>query len=442
MDCDHAGSPPQEKIPLFYGASYVYIRAQMPPTRSFDADVLVIGAGPAGTAAAVGVARQGLRTICVERGHFPRQVVGESLLPRANDLLAGLGLLDAVERRGYMVKKGALFLRGSERERFSFADGLAGDSATSFQVPRDDFDQTLATEARRQGVDVRFGQEVLQADFDNDSASLSVKDVWRDQTQTLRARWVLDCSGYGRVLARLLKLDEATGQPARVACFTHFEGDVRPAVDVEGDIWVCCHPINGWLWLIPFSNGRTSVGMVCDPAYWDALEGTPLQKLITQLQRDPNAAQRLAAARPVLPPQVLREYSTKNNKLHGQRWAVAGNAGDFLDPVFSSGVTLALESATLSADLVTRSVRGEHVDWEAGYTVPMTQAVAVFRAMVNGWYGGQLPDIFFNKQKLARIKSRFTSLLGGYVRRDDNPLARDCARSIASVHAAIATAAV
>lgn len=416
------------------------MRAQMASTPGFDADVLVIGAGPAGTAAAVALVRHKHKVICVERGHFPRQVVGESLLPRANDLLAELGLLGAVERRGYMVKKGALFLRGSERERFSFADGLPGDRPTTFQVPRDDFDQTLAIEARRQGVDVRFGQEVLQASFDDRAASVTIKDLWQEQTQTLRARWVLDCSGYGRVLARLLKLDDDTGLPARVACFTHFEGDVRPLAEVEGDIWVCCHPQNGWLWLIPFSNGRTSVGMVCDPAYWDALQGTPLQRLLTQLQRDPNAWQRLRAAQPVLPPQVLREYATKNTQLHGQRWAVAGNAGDFLDPVFSSGVTLALESASLSAGLVDRFLSGESVDWDAGYTAPMAQAVAVFRAMVNGWYGGQLPDIFFNEQKLARIKTRFTSLLGGYVRRADNPLTRDCARSIASVHAAIASA--
>ncbi|MDX2019511.1 MAG: NAD(P)/FAD-dependent oxidoreductase [Deltaproteobacteria bacterium] len=411
----------------------------MAASPSFDADVLVIGAGPAGSAASVALVRQSHKVVCLERGHFPRQVVGESLLPRANDLLAGLGLLDAVERRGYMVKKGALFLRGDERERFSFANALEGDRPTTFQVPRDDFDQTLATEARRQGVDVRFGQEVLGASFADDGAAVTVKDLWKEQTQTLRARWVLDCSGYGRVLARLLKLDEATGLPARVACFTHFEGDVRPRADVEGDIWVCCHPDNGWLWLIPFSNGRTSVGMVCDPAYWDALHGTSLEKLLTQLQRDPNAAYRLRAAQPVLPPQILREYSTKNSKLHGTRWAVAGNAGDFLDPVFSSGVTLALESATLSAALVDRCLRGEAVDWDASYTGPMAQAVAVFRAMVNGWYDGQLPDIFFNPQKLARIKSRFTSLLGGYVRRADNPLTRDCARSIASLHAAIAS---
>jgi len=108
-------------------------------------DVLVIGAGPAGSAAAVALVAKGHRVLCLERGHFPRQVVGESLLPRSNDLLAQLGLLAAVERRGYMVKKGALFLRGAMRERFVFADGLEGDLPTTFQVPRDDFDQTLAT---------------------------------------------------------------------------------------------------------------------------------------------------------------------------------------------------------------------------------------------------------------------------------------------------------
>lgn len=404
---------------------------------TLQTDVLVIGAGPAGSAAAVALVTKGHRVLCLERGHFPRQVVGESLLPRSNDLLAQLGLLPAIERRGYMVKKGALFLRGSQRERFAFADGLEGDLPTTFQVPRDDFDQTLATEARRQGVDVRFGQDVLTVAFDAEGATAQVQDTWRDQPFSVRARWVLDCSGYGRVLARLLELNEPTGLPNRVACFTHFEGDIRPPVDVEGDIWVCCHPDNGWLWLIPFANGRTSVGMVCDPTHWDTLPGTPLERLLAQLKRDPNAAQRLSRALPVLPPQVIKEYSTKNVRLHGQRWAVAGNAGDFLDPVFSSGVTLALESATLSAGLVDRQLRGESIDWDLNYTAPMMQAVAVFRAMVQGWYGGQLPDIFFSEQKPARIKSRFTSLLAGYVRREDNPMTRDCAHSIAMLAEAI-----
>jgi len=105
--------------------------------------------------------------------------------------------------------------------------------------------------------------------------------------------------------------------------------------------------------------------------------------------------------------------------------------------VFSSGVTLALESATLAAGLVDRQLRGDAVDWDLDYTAPMMQAVAVFRAMVQGWYGGQLPDIFFNKQKIERIKTRVTSLLAGYVRRADNPMTRDCARSIAVLHEAI-----
>ncbi|MDX2054823.1 MAG: NAD(P)/FAD-dependent oxidoreductase [Polyangiaceae bacterium] len=400
------------------------------------ADVIVIGAGPAGSAASVALVAKGHRVVCLERGHFPRQVVGESLLPRANALLGQLGLLGAVERRGYMVKKAAYFLRGQERERFAFADGLAGDLPTTYQVPRDDFDQTLASEARRQGVDLRFGQEVKEVAFDHDGVTAVVEDTWRNRSSNLRARWVLDCSGYGRVLARLLKLDVATGLPHRVACFTHFEGDARPSSD-EGDIWVCCHPNNGWLWLIPFSNGRTSVGMVCDPEYWESLPGTPLERLLSQLRRDPNAQLRLSQAVPVLPPQILREYSTKNHRLHGDRWAVAGNAGDFLDPVFSSGVTLALESATISAELIHRALSGQPVDWDAEYTVPMGQAVSVFRGLVEGWYSGMLPDIFFSQQKLVRTKAQLTSLLGGYVRRTDNPLTHDCARSLTALHSAI-----
>ncbi len=415
-------------------ANALYIATRKKDMTTEEADVVVIGAGPAGSAASVGLAQRGHKVVCLERGHFPRQVVGESLLPRCNDLLAELGLLEAVQKRGYMVKAGALFLRGQREERFAFGAGLPGDRASSFQVPRDDFDQTLATCARRRGVQVRFGHEVQEVAIGASGATLKVHDQWRDKTFAVNARFILDCSGYGRVLARCLKLDQPTGLPNRVACFTHFEGDRRDVGEHEGDIWVCCHPDNGWMWIIPFSNGRTSVGMVCDPEHWDSLPGTPVQKLQTQMWRDENAMRRLSHAEPVLPPQVIREYSTKNVSLHGNRWAVAGNAGDFLDPVFSSGVTLALESASLAASLVHLELQDQEVDWQRLYAAPMNQAVAVFRALVQGWYSGQLPDIFFAENKLPRVKIQITSLLGGYVLRSDNPLTADCARSLATLH--------
>ncbi len=385
-------------------------------------DVVVIGAGPAGSVAGVTLARKGHAVLCLESGYFPRHVIGESLLPRCNALLEQAGLLEAVAARRYMVKNGAVFLRGDERQRFCFAESLKDDHPSTFQMPRDDFDQVLATEARRAGLDLRFGQRVTGVELDRDGARVLASDVERETSYEVDTRFVLDCSGYGRVLARLLDLERPSTLPRRVSCYTHVENDLRPAADLEGDIWICAHPDNGWIWIIPFSNGRTSIGMVCDHDDWHGMSGTNRDRLFGFLRREPNAAARLAHAVPVAPTRRIGGYSTSVAAFHGERWALAGNASDFLDPVFSSGVTLALETAMLAAGLIDRTLSGETVRWEDEYDPVVNKALGVFLAFVESWYRRDLEAIFFSTRKLPRMKRRITSILGGHVLRDDNPL--------------------
>ena len=390
-----------------------------------DVDVIVLGAGPAGCLASARLRQLGHRVLCVEKLFFPRHVIGESLLPRCNHLLRQAGLLAAVEARGYMRKHGAMFLCGDQRERFSFADALTDDDPWTFQVPRDDFDQTLATEVLRQGVDLRFGHSVRTVSFTSEHAVVAVDDLEFGRTIHVRARFALDCSGYGRVLPTLLQLEAPTGLPNRVACFTQVENDDRADGEEGGDIWVCRHPADGWIWIIPFSNGRTSIGAVCSASYWDDQPGSMQHKLQRFLTEEPNAAARLGRAAQVMAVRELRAYARVVSRMHGERWAVTGNAGDFLDPVFSSGVTLALESANLAAGVVDRWLRGEPVDWDRDYETIMRDAVAVFRAFVKAWYDGRMARIFFTPQKPPRIKRRITSILAGSVCRADNPIVRD-----------------
>ena len=386
-------------------------------------DILIIGGGPAGSAAGAYLHKRGQKVLCLEAGWFPRFVIGESLLPRCNDLLEEAGLLDAVKARNYIVKPGAAFLRGDEIERFPFSDALAGDCPTTFQVPRDDFDQTLATEARRQGLDLRFGHRVEAIRFDDEGATAQVS-IEGSSPIEVRARFVIDCSGYGRVLPRLLDLERPALLPRRVSCFTHFEKDARPEGSLEGEIWVCMHPVNGWIWIIPFSNGRTSVGLVCDGTYWDALSGNAETRLMRYLREEPNAERRLREAAQVAPVRVIDGYSKKVDRLHGPRWVVVGNASDFLDPVFSSGVTLALESSLLAAKLAERTLAGQAVDWDSEYDAVLGKAVGVFLNFVEAWYRGELPTIFFHPKKSDEVRRRVASVLGGYVLKDENPFVR------------------
>jgi flavin-dependent dehydrogenase len=403
------------------------------PAVPMDADVLVIGAGPAGSVAGSLLARNGHRVITLEAGTLPRFQIGESLLPRCNDILASAGLLDAVVARRYQAKNAALFLDGERRERFCFADVFPGQRTQTFQVPRDDFDLTLSTAARRQGVDVRYCHKVEAIELAPGQVSMTVVDLEAERRIQLQARFVLDCSGYGRVLPRLLGLEKRSEIPPRVALFTWFEGDERPPGELEGDIWICIHPRGAWGWIIPFSNGRTSVGLVMPQSDYDSVPGCDRDRLLALLHQDPNIRVRLRNASPVLKTVKLSGWAAAVTRFHGPRWAVTGNASEFLDPVFSSGVTLALESSSIAAGLVHRALSGETVDWDSEYDGAVGQAVGVFKVFVKSWYEGDLPRILLAPNKSPAIKQAITAVLGGYVTDKSNPFVRDPEQTLAAL---------
>lgn len=406
---------------------------------SFSTDVLIIGGGPAGSVAGGYLVSRGVDVLCLERQHFPRFVIGESLLPRCNALLEQAGFLEAVKARNYLIKPGATFKRGDDSEYFCFAEAMKGDYPDTFQVPRDDFDRTLATQARKMGLDLRFGHQVDDVIFDDEGATATVSDLEAGTTYTVRAAYVMDCSGYGRVLPRLLDLEVADKDlPPRVSCFTQIEGDHRPEGIREGEIWICSHPENGWIWIIPFSNGRTSIGGVCDPEVWESLPGaTTKDKLFAFLNGEPNTAERIKDAVAVNAAQVIAGYSQKVKALHGDRWCLVGNASDFLDPIFSSGVTLALETSLLAASLAERTLQGDEVDWDSEYDAVVVKAVKVFLTFIEAWYDGRLPTIFFTKTKPERVKERICSILGGHVLRDDNAFVTNAEKALGVLHTAV-----
>jgi flavin-dependent dehydrogenase len=409
----------------------------MTTARTEKVDVLVVGAGPAGSTAGAWLVDRGHSVLCVDRSYFPRYVIGESLLPRCTALLREAGMLEPVAARGYMVKLGAVFLRGEQRERTCFADSLEGDLDYTFHVPRDDFDLVLATTARRRGVDLRFGHEVEAVDAGEEGVAATVVDLEVGERYRVEASFLLDCSGYGRVLPRLFDLERPAALPERVSCFTMVLGDRRPTGEQEGDIWICSHPDNGWIWIIPFADGRTSVGLVCDPDAWEGLEGNDRERLFTYMKQEPNTAARLSEAVPCAPTRLVRGYSKKVERMHGPRWALVGNATDFLDPVFSSGVTLAMETAVLAAKLTDRTLAGEAVDWAVEYDAVVDRAVDVFLAFIESWYSGELPAIFFAEAKPPRIKRRITSILGGHVLRTDNPMLRDSQAALREIRGSL-----
>jgi flavin-dependent dehydrogenase len=394
-----------------------------------DVDVLVIGAGPAGTIAGAVLQREGFHPLLVEKQVFPRFVIGESLLPRVMNILKETDLLRAVEEKGFIKKTGAVFFRGDQKCDFDFSNQSGDGWEYTYQVPRADFDQTLADSLRARGVEILFGHGVKSVEFTDSRVRIGVETP-DGKERGVTARFVLDCSGYGRVLPRLLDLEKPSTQMFRESLFAHVTGDRRPGGSEEGKIWVCIHPQGGWIWIIPFSNGKTSVGVVAAPEFFAKFPGSDHEQLRAILMSDPTAGKRLAEMQYVFPPRRIGGYSCSVTKLHGDRFALAGNATEFLDPVFSSGVTLAMESGRRAAYVIARELRGEKPDWEKEYAAHLRQGVDTFRVYVNAWYDGTLGDIFFSPNRDMEVMKKICSVLAGYVWDQSNPYVMQAQRAL------------
>lgn len=388
-------------------------------------DVLVIGAGPAGTIAASIVNKAGFQVKVVEKLKFPRFVIGESLLPRCMEALEEAGFLEAVKARAFQQKNGAKFVRDGVVCDYYFADQFTKGWEWTWQVPRAEFDQILADTLVSQGVPIDYETEVTAISFLEDGSSLTtVKDIDGAERQIV-ARFIIDGSGYGRVIPRLFGLDRPSSLPPRKALFTHLK-DVNRFMDKEPDrITIVVHEQQVWVWIIPFSDGVTSMGFVSSPEFFEKFEGSGEEQLRAAIATEPWIAERMKDVDFVFDPKVLQSWSITTEKFYGNGFVLTGNVTEFLDPVFSSGVTLAAVSSQVAAHLVVRHLQGEPVDWEKEYTAVMAQGVETFRSYVLAWYDGTLQTIFFAKDQDPEIKRMICSVLAGYVWDTENPYVKD-----------------
>ncbi|HSC84907.1 MAG TPA: NAD(P)/FAD-dependent oxidoreductase [Pseudomonas sp.] len=385
--------------------------------------VVVIGAGPSGAIAAALLRRNGHDVLVLERQRFPRFSIGESLLSHCLDFVEEAGMLEAVQAAGFQTKHGAAFAWGERYSEFDFRDKFTAGQGSTFQVQRAHFDQVLADEAARQGVEIRYEEEIVAADFAAVRPQLTVRRLADGHEYQVECAFVLDGSGYGRVLPRLLDLDLPSDFPVRQAVFTHIEDRIDdPAFDRE-KILVTTHAKlrDVWFWTIPFSNGRCSLGVVADASRY---QGRPqdLDACLKQFVAEtPSLSRVLQNAVWDTPARALGGYSANVKRLHGPGFALLGNAAEFLDPVFSSGVTIAMRSASMAAGLLHRQLGGESVDWETEFAIPLKRGVDTFRAYVAGWYDGSFQDVIFYKQASPEIRRMICSILAGYAWDERNP---------------------
>ncbi|WP_300602587.1 NAD(P)/FAD-dependent oxidoreductase [Niabella sp.] len=388
-------------------------------------DVLVIGAGPAGTVAGAIVNKAGYKVKVIEKMKFPRFVIGESLLPRCMEALEEAGLLDSVLKVGFQRKTGAKFVRNGVVCDYSFADQFTDGWDHAYQVTRADFDQALADGLEAQGVSIEYETTVTAIQFNEDGSSVTTVTDNDGKEKQIEAKFIIDGSGYGRVIPRLFGLDKPSNLAPRKALFVHIK-DVNRQMDDEPDrITVIVHKPDVWVWVIPFATGVTSVGFVGDPAFFEKYTGTPEEQLRAVIADEPYIAERMKGVEFLWEPKILQSWSSTTEKFYGNGFVLTGNVTEFLDPVFSSGVTLATVSSQIAGKLVVRHLKGEAVDWDKEYTEVMMQGVNTFRSYVMGWYDTTLHTIFFAKDQNPDIKKMICSVLAGYVWDTDNPYVKE-----------------
>ncbi|MBA1381580.1 NAD(P)/FAD-dependent oxidoreductase [Pseudomonas brassicacearum] len=393
--------------------------------------VVVIGAGPSGAIAAALLKRKGHDVLVIERQHFPRFSIGESLLSHCLDFVEEAGMLDAVNAAGFQRKNGAAFAWGERYSAFDFGDTFSEGKPTTFQVQRADFDKLLADQAALQGVEIRYGEAIAKVDFSLAKPQLGVQREDGSEYR-IEADFVLDASGYGRVLPRLLDLEAPSNFPVRQAVFTHVEDRIdSPTFDRE-KILITTHPTKRdvWFWTIPFSGGRCSVGVVAAAEHFEGRTDDLDACLRGFIDETPSLAGVLDNAVWDTPARTIGGYSANVKSLHGPGFALLGNAAEFLDPVFSSGVTIAMRSASMAADVLHRQLQGEPVDWQSEFAEPLKRGVDTFRCYVEGWYAGTFQDVIFYTEGSDDIRRMISSILAGYAWDQRNPFVSEPKRRL------------
>lgn len=388
-------------------------------------DVLIIGAGPAGSVAASMIHQAGFSVRVVEREKFPRFVIGESLLPRCMEVLEDANFLEAVKAKKFQEKFGAKFMKGDQVSDFNFSEQFSEGWTWTWQVQRADFDLTLITEVQRQGVPVDFETTVTAIEFFEDESSSTTIQRKDGISEKIEARFIVDASGYGRVIPRLFKLDKPSSLDPRKAVFAHVNDIHRNNHDEPNRIIAVMYAPGVWAWIIPFSNGVTSLGFVGGFDFFAQVEGDAQQQFKTFIDGNDYLKKRFGDVSWVFAPRTLEAWSATTDKFYGKGFVLTGNVTEFLDPIFSSGVMFATVSSHVASRLVIQKLKNEPVDWDNDYTNFIRQGVDTFRTYVMAWYDGTLEKIFFSKNPDPEIKRQICSVLAGYVWDQKNPYVRD-----------------
>ena len=384
-----------------------------------ECDVLVIGGGPAGSTAAALLARQGHRVTLLEKAHHPRFHIGESLLPANLPLLEDLGVADAVRAIG-MEKWGAEFVSPwhAHKQTFEFADAMDKSMPLAYQVRRSAFDEILIRNAAQMHARVVEGCQVQEVNFLADKSGALVRARHEDgHVESLRARFVLDASGRDTFLANRLKAKQPDKKHNSAAIYGHFSGALRNSGKAAGHITIYWFD-HGWFWFIPLADGATSVGAVIWPYYLKTRNKKSLEQFFLEtIALCAPLHRRIEDAKLISQVEATGNFSYVCNHTHGSNYLLLGDAYTFIDPIFSSGVMLAMHSAFVGADTVDTCLRrplqaaAALKKFDRTMRIgPKTYSWFIYRAT-----NPALRNMFMGPRNIFRVKEALLSMLAGDV---------------------------
>ena len=376
-------------------------------------DVAIIGGGPAGSTAGCLLAQAGRRVIVLEREKFPRFHIGESLLPYSMPVFDRLGVREELDRVA-QPKHGAELITacGTSHIIFHFRDGFRLAHQRSYQVERAPFDKLLLDNASKHGAEVREEVTVQGVDFDDDGATVRLAGQ-----PGIRARYVIDASGRHTVIGQQQHLKKSYAHLQKFAVFAHYDNVRRPPGDDGCTLTRMVRAKDRWFWVIPLSDTKTSIGMVTDTATFKQWGQSPEEALESSFRAHPHFTNILAGAQRVTPVYSTGDYSYRNTRLTGPRWMLAGDAAGFIDPVFSTGVFLAIASGEQAADAIHISL--DRPQKSAGlfarYEKRLNRVMDLYLRFVNSWYQHEFIEVICQPTKHFNLPAAVNAVLAGNI---------------------------
>jgi len=384
---------------------------------ALDVDVLVVGGGPAGSTISALLAKKGYKVIVLEKEQHPRFHIGESLLPCNMPIIEELGLMDRLREMG-TVKLGADFALADDNEwrTYYFCNSLNKTPPNAFEVTRSEFDEMLFRSAGRAGADLRERVTMTALEWDEQGHATAKAVDHEGNKLTIKSRYFVDATGRDTFVSKKLGLKKKNKAHASAAIFGHFKGVERRAGKDQGNISIYWFD-HGWMWMIPLKNDIVSVGAVCWPEYLKTRTGSTEDFLWQTLKLAPAAYARMKDATLLSEVRATGNYSYTSERMTGKGFIMVGDAFAFIDPVFSSGVYLAMNSAKAGAEVVDGILRDRNKEAElhAAYDQRVRKGITTFSWFIYRFTSPAMRWIFKNPRNIFRLEEGVVSMLAGDV---------------------------